>query len=495
MNKNQSSYRQIFKATSLFGGVQVFNIIIAIIRSKIIAILLGPAGMGLAGLFTATVGLISKITDFGLGVSAVRNVAASNKTGDEDKIALTITVLRRLVWVTGLLGLVVSIFFAPMLSRITFGNQKYTVAFIWLSVTLLFNQLTIGQNVILQGLRQLKYLARANMLGSVAGLLISIPLYYFLKIQGIVPALILTSLSSMVIAWLNTRHIKIHKITVNRKETIEEGKDMMKMGFLLSLNGLMVSGSTYIVRIFINNMGDVKQVGLYTAGMALITTYVGMVFVAMGTDYFPRLSEVAKDNKKAGELINHQAEIAILILAPLLCVFLIFINYIIVLFYSNKFLGINEMIHWAVLGVYFKAASWAISFFFVAKGDTKIFFFNELIFNIYLLFLSVLGYKYGGLEGLGISFLVGYLFYFLQVFFVAMKKYQFSFSLGFYKILFVQFLFGLICFLLVNYIDMTLAYVFGLIVILISVWYSYIQIDKRIGLKAIILNLKNRKKN
>ena len=54
--EQKSSYRQIVKATSLFGGVQFFQIIISVIRSKFVAILLGPAGMGIVGLLTATTG-------------------------------------------------------------------------------------------------------------------------------------------------------------------------------------------------------------------------------------------------------------------------------------------------------------------------------------------------------------------------------------------------------------------------------------------------------
>ncbi|MDP5081484.1 MAG: hypothetical protein NWP87_02425, partial [Winogradskyella sp.] len=63
MKVNQTSYRSIMKATSLFGGVQVFNIIIAILRSKIIAILLGPAGLGIVGLLNSTTGFVSLLTN------------------------------------------------------------------------------------------------------------------------------------------------------------------------------------------------------------------------------------------------------------------------------------------------------------------------------------------------------------------------------------------------------------------------------------------------
>ncbi|NSW94260.1 MAG: oligosaccharide flippase family protein, partial [Bacteroidales bacterium] len=122
MTEDQKSYRQIFKATTLFGGVQVFNIIIGIIRSKFIAVLLGPEGMGISGLLTSTTGFISGLTGFGLGTSAVKNISEANATGNRERISVVVTVFRRLVWITGLLGMVVTIILSPWLSKITFGN-------------------------------------------------------------------------------------------------------------------------------------------------------------------------------------------------------------------------------------------------------------------------------------------------------------------------------------------------------------------------------------
>ncbi len=82
-NKNSGSYRQIMKATSIFGGVQVFNILISIIRSKVMAVLLGPAGIGILGLFNSTIVLLSSLTNFGLGISAVKDIAAARETKNE----------------------------------------------------------------------------------------------------------------------------------------------------------------------------------------------------------------------------------------------------------------------------------------------------------------------------------------------------------------------------------------------------------------------------
>lgn len=100
------SYKDSLKATSLFGGVQLYNILIGIIRSKFTALLLGPYGMGITGLYTSATGLINAISGLGIGSSAVKNIAEANASGDQERIVKVISVFRKLVWITGLLGAV-----------------------------------------------------------------------------------------------------------------------------------------------------------------------------------------------------------------------------------------------------------------------------------------------------------------------------------------------------------------------------------------------------
>jgi len=493
MSKPQSSYRQIIKTTSIFGGVQVFQIIIQIIRSKFIAVILGPEGMGIAGLLNSTLELIGGLTNFGLQTSAVKDVSAANATENEERVAIIIKVLRRLVWFTGVLGTFVTIVLSSWLSKLSFGNTDYTLAFIWISMTLLFKQVTSGQLVVLQGLHKIQYLAKANLYGSLLGLIITVPLYYYFVIDAIVPGIIVTALISLVFSWYFSRKVKISRVKITNVRTITESKNMLTMGFMISLSGLMALGVAYIVRIFISNKSGVSEVGLYNAGFAIINTYVGLIFTAMATDYYPRLAAVGHSNKLCKETINQQAEIAILILAPLLIVFLVFIKWIIIILYSIKFVAVDGMIHWAALGMLFKAASWSIAFILLAKGASKLFFINALIANIYTLGLNMTGYYYWGLTGLGISFMIGYLLYLIQVFFLTKIKYYFKFNTPFVKIFAMQFALALSCFISVKLLDKPYSYIIGIILIIVSFWYSYWELDKRIGIKSIVLNIQRRK--
>ncbi|MCH6234323.1 O-antigen translocase [Cognataquiflexum rubidum] len=450
MSEERASYRQIMKATSIFGGVQVFNIIIALIRSKAIAILLGPTGIGVAGLLTSTTGMISSLTNFGLGTSAVKDIASAHSSENDAQLAKTTTVFKKLVWLTGILGTVLTIVFSPLLSELTFGNKNYTWSFVLIAITVLLGQLTNGQNVILQGTRNLKFLATANMVGSLLSLIITLPLYYFLGMDGIVPALVIMGFVTFLVAQYFGNKLKIRKILLTKSEVVKEGNSMLKLGFVLSLSGIITSIVAYVVRIYISNTGGLDDVGFYSAGFQIIGTYVGLVFTAMGTDFFPKLSAIALDENKVNSLVNQQSEITILVLGPILLFFILLINWVIILLYSENFLEIDDMMRWSALGMFFKAASWPLGFIFLAKGATGTFFKSELFFNFYFLVFNILGYKFFGLAGLGIAFLISYILVYIQVYLISYFKYKFIHGKIFFKLFLSQFCLAMFGFIIIQ---------------------------------------------
>ena len=490
-----SDYRSIFKATSLFGGIQVYNILISIIKSKFVALLLGPTGVGIQGLFQSSTQLIKSLSSFGLSQSAVRNVSEANSTGDIRKVSLVVTVLRRLVWVTGILGSLLVMVLSPVLSQTTFGSKDYVIPLIILSITLLIDQLSAGQSVLLQGMRRLKDLAKASAMGATASLIITVPIYYLLGIKGIVPTLILNSMITLFFSWFFSRRIRIEKVPINTKTVISEGKGMMKMGIAMSISGILVYLSSYILRSFIRMEGGVDEVGLFAAGFAIMTSYTGLVFNAMSTDYYPRLAAVNEDNTKCKVIMNQQAEIGLLIISPLMAICIVFVPLLVQILYSSKFLAANIYIVWCALGMLFKMASWSVSFIFVAKGESKLFIINETICHVYKLGIYLLGYHLGGLEGLGITFTIGYLIYSIQVYIIAHRRYQFSFTPGFIKVFITQFLFAAACVGLVLFAHSNLElYIIGSIFVILSLYVSLKGLDSRVRIVSFIKNKLKQKK-
>ncbi|WP_199117578.1 oligosaccharide flippase family protein [Pedobacter sp. ASV28] len=487
------AYKGIFKTTALFGGVQVFKILINIIRSKFIAVLLGPAGMGINALLTGTLGMVGALTNFGLSTSAVKNVAAANATGVDEQVSLVVAVFRKWVWITGLLGFVTTLILSPWLSELTFGNKDYTLGFALLSITLLITQISAGQGVVLRGMRKVKYMAQSDMIGAVIGLIISIPLYYFFANRGIVPAIMITAVTGLLLTWYFAKKVKVKRIKVDLQSVWREGKGMLIMGFMLSLTGLITMGTAYVLRIFITRTGSIEDVGLYNAGFAIINSYVGLIFTALSADYYPRLSAVSHDRIEATKEINKQAETGILLIAPIICFFLVSVKWLVVLLYSHKFSPINDMMLWLALGMFFKASSWAVAFLVLAKGDSKVFFWNELVANLYILALNVAGYYFWGLTGLGVSFLAGYFLYLVHITVLTKKLYGFSFDRFFILIFMVQLTIGLMCFSSALLIKGLWVYPIGAVLFICSAAFSLYEIDKRLGLKQLIKQFKAKK--
>lgn len=491
--KNTESYSSIAKANTLFGGVQLYQIIVQILKSKFVAIFIGATGVGIMGLLTTATLLIKNISSMGLATSAVRDVSEANGTGNQKRIDLVVTVLRKLVIYTGLLGTLLVAVLSPLLSLASFGNYDYTIAFIILSVTLLIDQLTAGQLVVLQGLRKYRYLTKASAYGSTSGLIVSVPIYYYLGVSGIVPTLMLTSICQLIIAYIYAQKVPVNKVDVDNKTVIREGKTMLSMGFFLSLNTVLATGCAFIVKSFLNYNGGTEQVGLYTAGLMIVDTYFGLVFTALASDYYPRIAEVCNDNDKCNTIANKQGEIAILLLGPLLTGCLIFMPLMVRLLYSGSFDDCADFIIWASVGVLFRLAAWLISNQFVAKGDTKYFVLTEFTSRIYFLMLNLIFYYYDGLRGLGISCTLSYLFFTIQVYHIAHEKYKFSYNDSFLKLFGVILGLVLISLVLISCFDGFLRYALGSLLIGLSLFVSYSGLDKRLDIKGIINRKINRK--
>lgn len=434
----QKSYRQIFNSISLFGGVQIIQILISIIRAKMVAILIGPAGLGINTLLQSGLNLIKSLTNMGLSNSAIREVAISNNDENKESLTRTIIVLKRWMWITGGFGFILTIAMSKYLSVFAFENSEYTSAFMLLAITLLFWQLSAGQLVVLQGLRKLTYLALSTIIGSILGLIISFILYYYYHEDGIIAAIIITSCSSLILTWYYSSKVSTQKLFISWRETWIRGSNMLRIGFLLSLSGIVSNVSAYFLQIFINRAGGLDQVGLYNAGFTILNSYVGMIFTAMATDYFPRLTSVVSDRYKINLEVSRQAEIAILMLGPLVTIFILFAPVGVDLLYTKEFHPIVPFLSYASIGILLKAYSWSIGFIFLATGSSKLFFVNEFIASLYMLAINIIGYYLAELTGLGISFTVTYLLYLIQVVFVSKKYFGFNFSKKSLDILFIQ---------------------------------------------------------
>lgn len=479
-NQENNTYKDSAKGIAIFGGLQLYKILLSVVRTKFSAIFLGPVGFGIYSLVSSTLTTIELATNCGLGTSAVKDIAASKENITE--VSRIYTVLNRLVWITGIVATLICAFGANWLSISAFGNTDYAWMFIACSISLLFSQLLPGQSALMSGLRKYKYITKTNLASSSIGLITTIIFYWLWGIKAIVAVILTTTISNYCFSTFYSKKIKLNKVSVPFKETFSKGHKMVKMGLFISLSSVSTVLVGYLIRIFISHTSDIATVGLFTAVFSLINTYLGLVFSSVEQDFFPRLSSVANNHYDFDLTIRQQNEIVLHILAPLIAVFMITAPLILYIFYSEKFITAECMMGITACAMFYKVPSWTLNIGFLSKGDTRIYFACNISFAIYSLLFNIVGFYYGGLEGLGVSYIISYIVYMLQTYIISARKYNFRFGKTVWKTILMYSVLLFITYMVTNIPNLFIRYGVGTILLILVLYISLKELNKRLGI-------------
>ncbi len=473
MSEQKQTYHTILKATTIFGGVQISSIIVSIIRSKFLAIFIGLSGYGIFSLLNSTIELVRALTCFGLETSGVKKISEVNSVNDNHLISKNVYVILKLGLLTGILGTLTTIIFSNYLSRLSFGDSDKAFAIILIAISILFKQLTSSKNAIFQGMGKLNFLAKSNLYGNIFGLIITLPLFYIFKIKAIVPAIIVTSLISFIVSFYYFKKLNIEKSSIKLNEILIEGKDVLYFGSLLSFSSFLPVLSNYLIQIFISKNGGIELVGLFSVGLIIINSYVGVIFNAMSTEYYPRLVSEISLSKNVNNSVNQQAIFSMLIIVPIIIIFLSLMPFIIKILFTANFLEVMPFVSWAILAMFFKAFSWAMGLLIIAKADSKVFTKTSIFFNILYFLFCISGYHFFGLEGLGIGFLVYFIIHLISIYAVVKLRYGIILTNKLYLVFVVCLLMCIISIFLFHMNDFWLKNSLFLITFIFSVLFAY----------------------
>jgi enterobacterial common antigen flippase len=424
----QHTYGQILKSSAMIGGSSLFNILIGIVRTKVMAMLLGPSGVGLMGLYGSINDLTISIAGMGINSSGVRQIAEAVGSSDSERIARTAAVLRRISLILGILGAVFLLGFSGVVSNLTFGNGQHATAVALLSMAVFFNIVSAGQGALIQGMRRISDMAKMGMLGALFGTLISIIVVYFFREDGVAPSLVLIAAMSLIISWWYSRKIDIQAPSISAFQVGEEAIALLKLGFAFMASGLLMTGAAYVVRLIVVRKVGFDAAGLYQAAWALGGLYIGFILQAMGADFYPRLTAIANDHPECNRVVNEQAHVSLLLAGPGVLATLSFAPLVIALFYTSKFEGAVEVLRWLCLGMTLRVISWPMGFIIVAKGVQNLLIFSEVAWTILYLGLAWICVSAFDLNGTGIAFFGSYIFHVLMIYLIVRRLSGFRWS-------------------------------------------------------------------
>lgn len=475
---NNNEVKNTFKNTGLVGGSQVLTIVINLIKTKVVAILLGPIGIGLIQLFSSTLELLSSLFGLGLSVSGVRSISEEMAKGDYEKLSRTVVTIKRWLWFSGIVGVVFTFIVSKKISSITFGTEEHWIEISLLSITIIFSNLALAHSTLVRGVRNILDYIKLNIFSAVISTILAIPIYYYFRDSGIVPVLFVSSLITYLINLFFSSKIKLNKVKVSFIQSYKEGGVMIKLGLFTVVTGVVSTATLYYVRITIGDELGIGSVGYYSVAISLAVTYMSIIFNAMSADYFPKLGGINNDDVKVNRAVLEQTKIVLLLGMPLVVLMYTFSELIIQILYSNEFLESIKILQWMLLSVFIKFIGYPIGYVFLAKGKSAIFIFTQTFWNALFLGLVLFSFSINfGLEGVGMAYTLSYFIGYFVNYYIFYKLTNFKYDNQTKKYIFLFSLVSLSFFLISYYYSSTAALILKVLVSVLLLLYNYRQIE------------------
>lgn len=379
---------------------------------KVVAVLLGPAGVGLIGLYLSLTQTASSIAALGLGNVGTRQIAEAHAEGGDIAVG---RIRRALFWGTMALALIGAAAFwlaSGWIARVVLADRTRADDVAWLSLGVALTVAAGSQGALLTGLRRIGDLARINVGSGVIGAVIGVLALWVWGQKALLATVLIAPLVTLLLG-----HLYVIRLgppagaAVRLPEMSREWRVMLRLGFAIMLSGLITTLGHLAVRTLVQRSVGPEALGQFQAAWAIGMTYLGFALGAMGSDYYPRLTAAIADHKVATRLVNEQTEVALLLCAPVLLAMLGLAPWVIHLLYSAEFGPAVEILRWQLLGDILKVISWPLGFVLLAIGAGKTFILTESLGMGVFVVSVVIGLPLIGLSATGMGFLALYVAY------------------------------------------------------------------------------------
>lgn len=437
----ENSYKNIFKAISLFGSVQGLNILLNLVRTKIAASLLGPEGFGLVSIYNETRELVHTSTNLGMDTAGIRGISkayedwhnaiaskdpviAAQRDVLREKMDLQVVLFRSWVLLLAALGTFACMVLAHPLSYFTFQDFAHAWGYALLSPAVGLATLTCGEMVVLKALRKLKAVAIISLIDVIITILISTPIYYMWGVKGVLPTLVIMGFVQMAVVAFYSYRLYPPKFIFN-KPFLGKGVPMIMLGISFALSGVVAHVAQLGINAYINAVDGEAAVGLFRSAYSIAMIYAGsIVFASLDSDYFPRLAGVFGNIDDRRITIWRQVRLTFLLIIPVVLVLEVALPWLIPLLFSDAFTPMILPARIACLSLIFRSVYLPLAYAPLAAGDSKTFLLLECISYAILAGGVILGYTLYGMEGAGAGLILSNATDMVITYLVAKIKYQ-----------------------------------------------------------------------
>lgn len=397
----------MLKATSAIAGAKLITIFISVLRTKILAELLGVAGMGTVNLVMSSMDLARVLFACGLDGATVRKVASASTGDDPALLDEAYRIAARTALFIGAAACATLAIASPFLSTKLFGTEENFWWFLLAGGSLVFTPLLGVELAFLQGLKRSRDLAVCQIIASIAGTILTVALVAAMGKIGAIAALLPVAIVSLLIHHHFLRRYRPKIETPRQFNQLAESRKLLKLGSGFAINGIWLVASGWLNLLFIKSYyghaDGVLQVGLYGAASMLANFYISILISSMATEFFPSLIQAAHDRPAMNRLLNQQTLLAICIGVPVSLVLLIFSPWVLSLLYTREFSAGSGLMRWMLAGMAIRFAACPLGYTLLAVGSPRLIALSELAMGTVMIGTSYVMLQMFGLTGLGMA--------------------------------------------------------------------------------------------
>ena len=395
------------------GGTTAVTIGLGIIKTKVLALLVGASGLGVLSLCQTFQGLAATLAGLGVPTSGVREVAKANSGAGGSLVYWIRRPLVILPLTVGIFLLVLSWALRDMIAdKLLLDEQPHAV--LALGVGFVAFALSQAQTAWLNGLQRLRTVALITAAGAALGAGLSVALVWRYGVAAIPWAVAGTSIIAFALSsaawWFGDQPARSG---ISRAYKTEVTHGLLVLGLPLMAAGLIRPATQLAVKLVVSQELGGASLGYYHAAWVISTLYVHFVLSARSVDYLPRLSEAHANPQRLNRLVNQQAEVSLLLAGPVIVGMLAWAPIVVRVLFEGTFVGpAVSILAWQLIGDVFMIPAWTLRTVYSAQGKGTPHLFFATLWSVPYLAMIWLGIGRWGLPICGIAFLVSYILYF-----------------------------------------------------------------------------------
>lgn len=403
----------LIKTTFFSGIITLIRISSGFVANKVIAIYTGPGGVAIVGAFSNIISIVLTFANGAINTGVVKYTAEYEGNNDKLKLLFS-TSLRVSLYCSGFIGLLL-IFFGAYFSSWIFTTSIYANPIKILGLTIVLYSLNSLLISILNGKKKIKTYTIVNTLGSIIGLIFTLVMVFFYKIEGAMYALVLSQSLVFFVSFFFISKMEWFSLDYfKQKIDIEILKKLSHYSLMAIVTALTVPVSQIILRNMLISTHGIQSAGFWQGMMRISDGYLMILTTALATYYLPKLSSLHTDKELRMEILyGYKLILPIVFLSSLLIYILRF--FIIELLYTSDFSLMSDLFLYQLVGDFFKIASWILGYLIVAKSMTKIYILTEVGSSLLYVGLGYFCVKFFGFTGISIAFFISYFIHFLTM--------------------------------------------------------------------------------